>query len=118
MKEGEEVIGQRVRAKIVKNKVAPPFRIAEFDMMHTNGISYEGDILDLATVAKVVLRSGAWFKYGDAYLGQGKEKTRQYLIDNPAVTEEIKQKVLSSGGFVPPIADGSEGDAVEASVDE
>jgi recombination protein RecA len=105
IKEGEEVVGQRVRVKVVKNKVAPPFRMAEFDMMHTNGISYEGDILDMAVNAKVVSRSGAWFKYGDAYLGQGKEKTRQFLIENPQVTEEIKNKVLSSGGFVAPVSE-------------
>jgi recombination protein RecA len=115
LKEGEEVVGQRVRTKVVKNKVAPPFRVAEFDMMHTNGISYEGDILDLATTAKVVARSGAWFKYGEAYLGQGKEKTRQYLIDNPAVTEEIKQKVLAQSDLIAP-AEGGEAEA--ASEDE
>lgn len=104
IKEGEEVIGQRVRTKVVKNKVAPPFRVAEFDMMHTNGISYEGDILDLATTAKIVGRSGAWFKYGETYLGQGKEKSRQFLIENPQVTEEIKNKVLASGGFIAPVS--------------
>src|SRR5205809_920403 len=65
IKEGEEVVGQRVRTKVVKNKVAPPFRVAEFDMMHTNGISTEGDVLDLAIAQKVVVRSGAWFRYGD-----------------------------------------------------
>ncbi len=118
LKEGEEVVGQRVRAKVVKNKVAPPFRMAEFDMMHTNGISYEGDILDLATVAKVVARSGAWFKYGDAYLGQGKEKTRQFLIDNPQVTEEIKLKVLAAGGAVAPIAERGEDEATETTTEE
>ena len=79
LKDGEEVVGQRVRAKVVKNKVAPPFRVAEFDMMHTNGISYEGDILDLGLEQKVVTRSGAWFKYGETYLGQGKEKARAFL---------------------------------------
>lgn len=104
IKEGEEVVGQRVRVKVVKNKVAPPFRVAEFDMMHTNGISYEGDVLDLAVLAKVVVRSGAWFKYGDAHIGQGKEKARQYLVENPAITEEIKNKVLSSGDHLPAAA--------------
>ncbi len=83
LKDGEEVVGQRVRAKVVKNKVAPPFRVAEFDMMHANGISYEGDVLDLATEKRVVVRSGAWFRYGDTQLGQGKEKARQYLAENP-----------------------------------
>ena len=70
---------------MVKNKVAPPFRIAEFDMMHNDGISYEGDVLDLAMEDKLVVRSGAWFRYGDLQLGQGREKARDYLKDNPAV---------------------------------
>jgi recombination protein RecA len=99
LKDGEMIIGQRVRGKVVKNKVAPPFRIAEFDMMHTNGISYEGDILDLGVVHNVVARSGSWFKYNDAYLGQGKEKARLHLIENPDLTEEIKTKVLIAGGY-------------------
>jgi recombination protein RecA len=99
LKEGEEVVGQRVRAKVVKNKVAPPFRVAEFDMMHSNGISYEGDILDLGMEKKVVARTGAWFRYGDMQLGQGKEKARDFLKENPALTEEIKQKILATGGL-------------------
>jgi recombination protein RecA len=99
LKEGEEVVGQRVRAKIVKNKVAPPFRVAEFDMMHADGISYEGDILDLGMERKLVARTGAWFRYGDMQLGQGKEKAREYLKENPQVAEEIKQKILAAGGM-------------------
>lgn len=108
IKDGEEQIGQRVKAKIVKNKVAPPFRVAEFDMMHSDGISYEGDLLDLGTLHKVISRSGAWFKYGEVYLGQGKEKARIFLIENPEVAEEIKQGVLASGGYAAPLADGDE----------
>ena len=107
LKDGEEVVGQRVRAKVVKNKVAPPFRVAEFDMMHTNGISYEGDILDLALGQKIISRSGAWFKYGETYLGQGKEKARAFLQENPTVCEELREKVLASGAFgggSPPVA--------------
>ena len=100
LKDGEDIVGQRVRAKIVKNKVAPPFRIAEFDMMHTNGISYEGDILDLGVKHGVVNRSGSWFKYGETYLGQGKEKARNFLMEDAAVTEEITQKVLAAGGYL------------------
>lgn len=99
LKEGEDVVGQRVRAKVVKNKVAPPFRVAEFDMMHANGISFEGDVLDLGVAQKVVARSGSWFKYGESYLGQGKEKARAFLIENPDVAEEIKGKVLAAGGY-------------------
>ncbi len=99
IKDGEQVIGQRVRCKVVKNKVAPPFRVAEFDMMHTNGISYEGDLLDLGVAQRIVLRSGSWFKYGETHLGQGKEKARQFLVDNPQIAEEIKEKVLAAGGY-------------------
>lgn len=103
LKDGEEQVGQRVKAKIVKNKVAPPFRIAEFDMMHTNGISYEGDLLELGTELKIVNRSGAWFKYGETYLGQGKEKARNFLVENTDVAEEIRQKVLAEGGYGDPV---------------
>ena len=99
LKDGEEVVGQRVRTKIVKNKVAPPFRIAEFDMMHNDGISYEGDILDLGVDQKIVTRSGAWFRYGEMQLGQGKEKSRVFLKENPDIAEEIKQKIFAAGGF-------------------
>jgi recombination protein RecA len=104
IKEGEEVVGQRVRAKVVKNKVAPPFRVAEFDMLHSDGISYEGDILDLAMARKLVVRSGAWFRFGDVHLGQGREKVRAFLKENPAVTEKIHGAILASGpasGLVP-----------------
>ncbi|HTQ39351.1 MAG TPA: recombinase RecA [Pirellulales bacterium] len=97
LKDGEEVIGQRVRAKVVKNKVAPPFRVAEFDMLHANGISYEGDVLDLAVAQKLIVRSGAWFKYGETHLGQGREKVRQYLAENPKFTEELREKILVAG---------------------
>jgi recombination protein RecA len=111
LKEGEEVVGQRVRAKVVKNKVAPPFRVAEFDMMHNCGISYEGDLLDLGMEHKVITRSGAWFKYNETYLGQGKEKARLFLIENKDVAAEIKDLVMSAGGYL------SDGSAAEQEVD-
>lgn len=114
LKEGEEVVGQRVRAKVVKNKVAPPFRVAEFDMMQNCGISYEGDLLDLGVTHKVIARSGAWFKYGETYLGQGKEKARTFLIENPQITAEIHQKILGSGAAVLETAGADEADAGEA----
>ena len=96
IKDGENVIGQRVKAKVVKNKVAPPFQTAEFDMMHDSGISLEGDILDHALAQKIVIRSGAWFRYGDQPLGQGREKVRQYLRENPDFLEELREKVLEN----------------------
>ena len=114
LKEGEEVIGQRVKVKVVKNKVAPPFRVAEFDMMHSNGISYEGDLLDLGVLHKVVVRSGAWFKFGNLHLGQGKEKARNYLLENPQVAEEIKNKITSDGGYVADLPIEKEADETEA----
>lgn len=97
LKEGETVVGQRVKAKVVKNKVAPPFRVAEFDMMHKNGISYEGDILDLAIAKKLVIKSGAWFRYGDEQLAQGREKTRQYMLDNPDFVARLREQILAAG---------------------
>ncbi|HYO23379.1 MAG TPA: recombinase RecA [Lacipirellulaceae bacterium] len=118
LKEGEDVVGQRVRAKVVKNKVAPPFRVAEFDMMHTNGISYEGDILDLGMEQKIVARTGAWFRYGDMQLGQGKEKARDFLKENPAVTEEIKQKIMAAGADLIPAAPGAADPEEESEPDD
>jgi recombination protein RecA len=112
IKDGEEVVGQRVRTKVVKNKVAPPFRMAEFDMMHTHGISTEGDILDLGVTHKVISRSGACFKYGEVYLGQGKEKARQHLVENPALTAELREKILNLGAAVAVVEPG-EKDAEE-----
>ncbi len=96
LKDGEEVVGQRVKVKIVKNKVAPPFRIAEFDMMHADGISIEGDVLDLAIAAKLVDKSGTWLRYGETHLGQGRERARQFLKDNPAVVKELRDKILAA----------------------
>ena len=116
LKEGEEVVGQRVRVKIVKNKVAPPFRVAEFDMMHADGISYEGDILDLGMEKKFVARTGAWFRYGEMQLGQGKEKARDFLKQNPHIAEEIKQKIMAAGGMEDMVA--SKGPAADSDDDD
>ena len=99
LKDGEEVVGQRVRCKVVKNKVAPPFRFGEFDMMHKDGISYEGDILDMALDQKRIVRSGAWFRYGETHLGQGREKARAFLKENHKVTAQIREEILAEGGF-------------------
>jgi recombination protein RecA len=96
VKEGEEIVGSRVKVKIVKNKVAPPFRVCEFDMMYNGGISREGDLMDLALADKLIEKSGSWFNYGDTRLGQGRENAKQYLRDNPNVADELTQKVLST----------------------
>ncbi len=93
IKAGEEIIGNRTKVKIVKNKIAPPFRIAEFDIMFNEGISKTGDVLDLAVQYGVVGKSGAWFDYADAKIGQGREATKVYLKENPKVLDEIDKKV-------------------------
>ncbi len=79
--------------------MAPPFRVAEFDMMHDHGISYEGDVLDLAMAQRLITRTGSWFRYGEQQLGQGRERVRQYLKDTPELVAELREKILSAGGF-------------------
>jgi recombination protein RecA len=113
LKEGEETIGIRMRAKIVKNKVAPPFRQAEFDMLGSSGISLSGDVLDLAAADRIVQKSGTWFSYGDVRIGQGRDKARAYLEENPKMLEEIRQKVLA--GRVAGRAPAAASEAVEES---
>ena len=94
IKDGENNVGNRVRAKVVKNKVAPPFRQSEFDIMFNEGISATGDLLDLAITDGIAQKAGAWFSYGDVRLGQGRENSKQFLRENPDLFDEIKIKVL------------------------
>lgn len=96
IKQGESVVGNRTRVKVVKNKIAPPFREAEFDIMYNEGISREGDVLDLATAKEIVEKSGAWFSYGGEKIGQGREATKNYLKENPKVLEDLAKKVMDS----------------------
>lgn len=91
--------GTRVRARVVKNKIAPPFRDAEFDIMFDSGISYEGDLLDLGVTCDVVQKSGAWLNYGDVRLGQGRENAKKYLAENTDLREELKNKILVAKGL-------------------
>ncbi len=100
IKEGEVSIGNRTRARVVKNKIAPPFRDAEFDIMFDRGISYEGDLLDLAATINVVEKSGAWYNYKTTRLGQGRENSKQFLFENKDLADEIRQAVLASKGLV------------------
>lgn len=99
LKDGPNPIGNRTRAKIVKNKMAPPFKQAEFDILYGEGISVEGGILDLAVENDIVKKSGAWFTYDGEQLGQGRENVRKLLKDNPELTEELKEKVLVKLGI-------------------
>ncbi len=96
LKEGTEAVGNRVRVRVVKNKVAPPFKEAEFDIMYGVGISTEGDVLDLAVNNKIVQKSGAWFSYGDQRLGQGRENVRQFLRDNPELVQQLRREVVQA----------------------
>src|SRR5881227_2313969 len=99
IKDGDVVVGGRTRVKIVKNKVAPPFREAEFDVMYGEGISKEGDLLDLAVDRKIVEKSGTWFAYAGERLGQGRENVKQFLKDNPAITSAIEDRVRRELGL-------------------
>jgi recombination protein RecA len=99
IKEGEETTGNRTRLRVVKNKVAPPFRSAEFDILFGEGISREGDILDLGIEHKIVDKSGSWFSYGEIRLGQGRENARVFLRDNPDLTAEIEGKIREALGM-------------------
>ena len=99
LKEAGAPVGNRTRAKVVKNKMAPPFKQAEFDIVYGKGISREGSIIDMGVEAGIVRKSGSWFTYGDDQLGQGKENVRQFLVDNPELANEIEQKILVALGI-------------------
>ena len=100
IKDGDDVVGNRCRVKVVKNKVAPPFKMAEFDVVYGSGISREGLLVDLGVDARVVEKSGAWYSYGDTRLGQGRENAKQFLRDNPDIAEEVESQLKVSMGIV------------------
>lgn len=93
IKDGENVIGNRTKVKIVKNKVAPPFKTAEFDIMYGEGVSKTGEILDLAVEFDIVKKAGSWFSYGDTKLGQGRDAVKALIKDNPELAEELEEKI-------------------------
>ncbi len=98
IKEGEQVTGSQVRVRVVKNKVAPPFREAQFDIMFDSGISRTGDLLDLGVKCNIVEKQGSWLRYGDLQLGQGRENAKRFLADNPDLFDEIRQKIMDHSG--------------------
>ncbi len=102
LKQGDEAVGNRTRVKVVKNKVAPPFRTAEFDIMYGSGISREGILLNLGQELKLLNKSGAWYSYGEERLGQGRENARDFLKNNPAIAAEIEQKIRQAHELDPP----------------
>ena len=116
IKDRDEVVGNQTRVKVVKNKVAPPFKQVEFDIMYGEGISNNGELLDLGVKAGVVEKSGAWFSYGDERMGQGRENSKQFLKDNPAAAIEIEDKIRAAHGLDFAMSDndsGSDDDLVE-----
>ncbi|RAM65379.1 recombinase A, partial [Herbaspirillum rubrisubalbicans] len=110
IKSGDEVIGSETKVKVVKNKVAPPFREAHFDILYGEGTSREGEILDLGSEHKVVEKSGAWYSYNGERIGQGKDNARNYLKEHPELAREIENKVRVALG-VPELAAGGEAEA-------
>jgi len=107
IKKGDEVIGSETRVKVVKNKVAPPFRNAEFDILYGEGISRNGELLELGVIHGVVEKSGAWYIYNGDRLGQGKDNCREFLKENPAMAQEIEQKIREKAGVLAPVAEAA-----------
>ncbi len=107
LKDGTDVIGSRVRAKVVKNKCAPPFRLAEFDIIYGKGISKEGSLIDVGVANDIIRKAGAWFTYEDEQLGQGRENARQFLAEHLEIREEIERKIREAVGLTE-FADGDE----------
>ena len=116
IKQGEQFLGNRTKVKVIKNKVAPPFKIAEFDIMYGKGISREGNVLDVGVEENIVNKSGAWFSYGDIRLGQGRENSKTYLMENPEILLEIENKIRDKYNL--PAAKLPEQSEVATGVDE
>ncbi|UCE03713.1 MAG: recombinase RecA [Candidatus Latescibacterota bacterium] len=111
LKDGDDIVGNRTKVKVVKNKVAPPFRIAEFDIIYGEGISYLGDVVDLGVAANVIDKSGTWLSYGEEKIGQGRERAKQFLRENPKILREIDAKIRAHHGLPMPGGSASSGQA-------
>lgn len=114
LKDGENVIGNRTRVKVVKNKVAPPFKEVEFDIMYGTGISQEGDLIDLASAENIVEKAGAWYSYNNSKIGQGRENAKKFLAENPEIREEIRMKIMTKHGLL----EGASADAAATDLPE
>jgi recombination protein RecA len=101
IKQGDEVVGNRTKVKVAKNKVAAPFKIAEFDILYGEGISFTGELLDLGVEHRLVQKSGSWYSYGETRIGQGREAARNFLRDNPDIADEIEIKLRETLGLLP-----------------
>ena len=117
LKNGEDAVGNRTKVKAVKNKMAPPFKTAEFDVLYGEGISREGSVLDMALETGIVKKSGSWFTYEGDQLGQGRENVRKFLKDNPGVVDEIEHKVKVSYGLIAGEDEFAQGDTIEATIE-
>ena len=117
LKNGEDAVGNRTKVKVVKNKMAPPFKTAEFDVLYGEGISREGSVLDMALETGIVKKSGSWFTYEGDQLGQGRKNVRKFLKDNPGVVDEIEHKVKVSYGLIAGEDEFAQGDTVEATIE-
>ena len=117
IKDGEEIVGNQTRVKIVKNKVAPPFKVVEFDIMYGQGISKTGELIDLGAKADIVEKSGAWYAYKGEKIGQGKENAKEYLKNNPGISAEIEMAIRANAGLISDKMSGSSS-TVEKAEDE
>lgn len=106
IKDKEEIVGNQTRVKVVKNKVAPPFRIVEFDIMYGEGISKTGELIDLGVKAGVIEKSGSWFSYGDQRIGQGRENAKQFMKENPKMADEVEKKIRANSGIISAVLKG------------
>jgi recombination protein RecA len=117
LKDGQEMVGNRTRVKVVKNKVAPPFKQAEFDIMYGQGISREGGLIDVGVEAGLVRKAGAWYTYEGDQLGQGKENSRNFLRDNPDLANELEKRILEKLGVGPHLDDAPAAPAEPTGID-
>src|SRR5699024_1819055 len=118
IKDGTDIIGNRVKIKVVKNKVAPPFKLAIVDIMYGQGISRTGELIDMAADKDIVKKSGSWYSYNDEHIGQGRENAKQYLVDHPDIEAEIRQKVRAAYDMDGLAADAAASTDVDDKVEE